>query len=335
MNKARTRIAFFALALAGPARLASAIDPPLIGFTPESSAAQRTLEERFDRSVRRSDIRDWVERLSKRPHHVGSPYGKDNAEWMAGLFKSWGYDTRIESFDVLFPTPRVRQLEMLSPRPFRAALAEPALAEDATSGQVSEQLPTYNAYSTDGDANRRARLRELRRARGLRGARERGIDVKGKIVIARYGLSWRGIKPKVAAEKGALGCLIYSDPRDDGYFAGDAYPKGGLSSRGGGPARLGGRHAALSGRPADAGRRRELRRRAAAAREGADAHEDPGAADLVRRRAAAARGAVRPGRARGVARRPADHLPPRARPGRVRLQLAFDWKRVPRATSSR
>src|SRR6187455_347337 len=130
MNKARTRIAFFALALAGPARLASAIDPPLIGFTPESSAAQRTLEERFDGAVRRSDIRDWIERLSKRPHHVGSPYGKDNAEWMAALFKSWGYDTRIETFDVLFPTPRVRQLELLAPRPFRAALAEPALAED-------------------------------------------------------------------------------------------------------------------------------------------------------------------------------------------------------------
>src|SRR4029453_2445002 len=159
---------------------------PLLGFTAESSAEQRTLEARFDASVRRSDIRDWVERLSKRPHHVGSPYGKENAEWMAGLFCPWGYDTRIEPFDVLFPTPRVRQVEMLTPRPFRAALAEPALAEDATSGQASEQLPTYNAYSIDGDVTGELVYVNYGVPADYEELEKRGIAGKGKMGIARY-----------------------------------------------------------------------------------------------------------------------------------------------------
>jgi N-acetylated-alpha-linked acidic dipeptidase len=228
MHYVRTRTAPLALLLVGAAALATSAEPPLLGFTQESSVAERSLEERFDASLRRADIRDWIERLSKRPHHIGSPYGKDNAEWMAGLFRSWGYDTRIEQFDVLFPTPKSRVLEMLSPRPFRAALVEPSLAEDSTSGQAAEQLPTYNAYSIDGDVTGELVYVNYGVPEDYEELARRGIDVKGKLVIARYGRSWRGIKPKVAAEKGAVGCLIYSDPREDGYFQGDAYPKGGF-----------------------------------------------------------------------------------------------------------
>jgi N-acetylated-alpha-linked acidic dipeptidase len=198
----------------------------ILGFSSESSAKQLDLETKFDASLKRENLQTWLKRLSARPHHVGSVYGKENAEFMLSLFKSWGYDAQIESFDVLFPTPKVRILEMTSPQRFVAKLAEPTLKEDATSGQKAEQLPTYNAYSIDGDVTGDLVYVNYGTPADYEELEKRGISVKGKLVISRYGGSWRGIKPKVAAEHGAIGCLIYSDPRDDGYFQGDVYPKG-------------------------------------------------------------------------------------------------------------
>jgi N-acetylated-alpha-linked acidic dipeptidase len=199
---------------------------PMLGFGPKAAAAQRELESRLDGLVRTDNLRDWMKRLAARPHHVGSPYDKENVEFMAGLFKSWGYETKVESFDVLFPTPKTRLLEMTAPVAFKAALAEPALPEDATSGQTDEQLPVYNAYSIDGDVSGELVYVNHGIPKDYEELERRGIDVRGKIVIARYGGSWRGIKPKVAAERGAVGCLIYSDPHEDGFFQGDVYPKG-------------------------------------------------------------------------------------------------------------
>ncbi len=198
----------------------------LSGFGPESAERQRALEARFDSLLRKENLREWMRRMSARPHHVGSPYDRDNAEFMLGLFRSWGYDAQIETFDVLFPVPKVRVLEMTAPESYKARLAEPALREDATSGQAAEQLPVYNAYSKDGDVTGQLVYVNYGVPRDYEELERRGIDVKGKVVLARYGGSWRGIKPKVAAEHGAVGCLIYSDPRDDGYFQGDVYPKG-------------------------------------------------------------------------------------------------------------
>ena len=164
--------------------------------------------------------------MSARPHHVGSPYGKEVAEFIRDKFSSWGFDTRIEEYQVLFPTPRTRQLEMVAPERFRAQLEEPSLPQDSTSGQKEEQLPSYNAYSIDGDVEGELVFVNYGVPADYEQLERRGIDVRGKIVIARYGGSWRGIKPKVAAERGAIGCILYSDPRDDGYFQGDVYPKG-------------------------------------------------------------------------------------------------------------
>ncbi|HRH46605.1 MAG TPA: M28 family metallopeptidase, partial [Pyrinomonadaceae bacterium] len=198
----------------------------LLGFSADNSAKQKDLEAKFDASLKRENLQVWLKRLSARPHHVGSPYGKENAEFMLSLFKSWGFDAEIERFDVLFPTPKVRLLEMTAPEKFTAKLAETALKEDATSGQKAEQLPTYNAYSIDGDVSGDLVYVNYGTPADYEELEKRGISVKGKLVISRYGGSWRGIKPKVAAEHGAIGCLIYSDPRDDGYFQGDVYPKG-------------------------------------------------------------------------------------------------------------
>jgi N-acetylated-alpha-linked acidic dipeptidase len=215
-----------ALALTGS--IFAQLDAPdrLLGFSSESSAAQRRLEAQFDSALNADNLRDWMKRISARPHHVGSPHNKENADFIAAQFRSWGYDTKLEEFQVLFPTPKTRIVEMTSPEKFKLKLQETELKEDATSGQISEQLPSYNAYSIDGDVT--APLVYVNY--GVPGDYEelarRGIDVKGKIVISRYGGSWRGIKPKVAAEHGAVGCIIYSDPRNDGFYQGDVYPKG-------------------------------------------------------------------------------------------------------------
>ncbi|MGH9946204.1 MAG: transferrin receptor-like dimerization domain-containing protein [Pyrinomonadaceae bacterium] len=197
-----------------------------MGFSTASTQEQKALEAKFDSLLNPNNLRNWMKRLSARPHHLGSPYDKANAKFIASQFKSWGFDTKIEEFEVLFPTPKTRIVEMTAPEKFSLKLEEPMLKEDATSGQKDEQLPTYNAYSIDGDVSGPLVYVNYGTPADYEELERRGIDVKGKIAIARYGGSWRGIKPKVAAEHGAVGCLIYSDPQNDGFFQGDVYPKG-------------------------------------------------------------------------------------------------------------
>ncbi len=213
---------------------AAAIGQPMAGFDTAHASGERGLEGRFDAAVRGENMRTWMKHLSSHAHHVGSKYDEENAAYIAALFRSWGYDTRIEEFSVLFPTPKTRLLELTSPGTYRAGLAEPPLPEDSTSGQTAEQLPLYNCYSCDGDVAGELVYVNYGVPKDYEELDRRGIDVKGKIVIARYGGSWRGIKPKVAAEHGATGCIIYSDPRDDGYFEGDVYPGGAYRSEFGG-----------------------------------------------------------------------------------------------------
>lgn len=179
------------------------------------------------------NIGEYIRRLSARPHHVGSAYDKDNAEWIAAKFREWGWDTRIETYDVLFPTPKERLLEMIAPTSFKASLQEPPIAVDPTSGQTAEQLPPYNAYSIDGDVTGPLVYVNYGRPADYDELERRGVSATGAIVIARYGASWRGIKPKVAAEHGAIGCLIYSDPEDDGYGIDDAFPNGPMRNKDG------------------------------------------------------------------------------------------------------
>ena len=200
----------------------------ILGFTHASAQVERDWENRFRAMPDPARMRADMKILSARPHHVGSPYDRQNAQWLLKQFTDAGWDAHIEQFDVLFPTPTERLVELVAPTRFRARLDEPALAVDPTSGQKSEQLPTYNAYSKDGDVTGPLVYVNYGIPADYEALERRGISVKGAIVIARYGQSWRGIKPKVAAEHGAIGCLIYSDPGDDGYSQGDVFPKGGL-----------------------------------------------------------------------------------------------------------
>src|SRR5579864_4444216 len=201
-------------------------EPVLQGFTMASSPVERQWEQKFRYLPSPQLMRDYMQRLSARPHHVGSPYDKSNAEWILSKFKEFGWDAHIETFQVLFPTPRERLVEMVEPTKFTAKLQEPPLAVDPTSSQSSEQLPTYNAYSIDGDVTAPLVYVNYGVAEDYEQLQRLGVSVRGAIVIAKYGHSWRGVKPKVAGEHGAIGCLIYSDPRDDGYFEDNVFPKG-------------------------------------------------------------------------------------------------------------
>ena len=196
------------------------------GFTPESSRIEREWESKFKSIPEPGRMREAMRRLSARPHNVGSPYDKDNAEWIRDQFRSYGWQAEIESFDVLYPTPKERVLEMVAPTTFKADLDEKKIDIDPTSGQSDEQLPPYVAYSHDGDVTGPLVFVNYGIPADYEELERHGISVKGTIVIAKYGGSWRGIKPKVAAEHGAIGCLIYSDPRDDGYAGGDVFPNG-------------------------------------------------------------------------------------------------------------
>jgi len=198
----------------------------LRGYSADSARTEREWEAKFRALPDPGALRGYMQRLSARPHHVGSAYDRENAEWILSQFKEWGLDARIETYDVLFPTPKERALELIEPTRFTARLQEPTVAGDPTSAQHTEQLPSYNAYSIDGDVTAPLVYVNYGVPDDYAALDRLGISVKGAIVIARYGGSWRGIKPKVAAEHGAIGCLIYSDPRDDGYYQGETFPSG-------------------------------------------------------------------------------------------------------------
>lgn len=197
----------------------------ITGFSASKSKSQKQLESRFDQQLAAQNIGATIKAFSAKPHHIGSATTKEYASAIEAKLRSYGFDTRIETYTVLFPTPKTRILEMTEPTSYKALLREPALKEDETSGQQG-QLPVYNAWSADGDVRGELVFVNYGLPQDYEELDKLGIDVKGKIVIAKYGQSWRGIKPKVAQEHGAVGCIIYSDPKEDGYFQGDVYPKG-------------------------------------------------------------------------------------------------------------
>ena len=195
------------------------------GFPRTQIEQQQQWESKAREIPQPERIREYIRRISEKPHHAGSPASKETAEYLLALLRSWGLDASIEEFEALLPTPTTRHLELVSPTQFKATLEEPIITEDKSSLDEG-QLPTYNAYSPGGDITAPLVYVNYGVPEDYDYLKQQGIDVKGKIVIARYGLSWRGVKPKVAYEHGAVACLIYSDPKDDGYYPGDTYPHG-------------------------------------------------------------------------------------------------------------
>jgi len=217
---------FFILVLLVAGQYSLAADDRVLGFDEASSDLQRAIESRLDESIDKNEMDQWLRRMSAKPHHVGSPASKENAEYIASLLESWGYDVEIAEYSILLPTPRAREVELLSPTQFSASLTEDSLAEDPSTSVREDLLPPYNAFSVDGEVEGELVFVNYGRPEDYEILDRYGISVEGKIAIAKYGRSWRGIKPKLAGEKGAIGTIIYSDPIDDGYGAGDVYPKG-------------------------------------------------------------------------------------------------------------
>ena len=205
------------------------VDDPvnMLGFSSASAVMQQSIEKRFDAQLNPGDQRAWLERMSSEPNQVGSPHDKANAEFLLEHFRNWGWDAYLETFYVLYPTPTKVALEMIAPTRFTATVHEPPLAGDRTSTETRGALPPYNAYGADGDVTAELVYANQGMPDDYKELARRAISVKGRIVIARYGGGWRGLKPKLAYEHGAVGCIIYSDPSDDGYSAGDVYPTGG------------------------------------------------------------------------------------------------------------
>jgi N-acetylated-alpha-linked acidic dipeptidase len=211
-----------------PGRAADLSGGNLLGFTAANSAKERALEDRFDTFLNADELREWLQRMSAEPNQVGSPHDRTNAEFMLEKFREWGWDAELETFYVLYPTPKKQGLELVAPNHFTARLVEPQVAGDETSTRTRDALPPYNAYGADGDVTADLVYVNYGMPDDYKELARHGLTVKGKIVIARYGGGWRGLKPKLASEHGAIGCLIYSDPHEDGYAAGDVYPKGGF-----------------------------------------------------------------------------------------------------------
>jgi len=195
------------------------------GFLSKDLSAEQTLEKQAQSVPDTGRLKTYMDFMAGEPHNAGSPRSKVVAEYILGHFKEWGLDAHIEEFESLLPTPTLRQVEVIGPKRFVLKLKEPVVSEDPNSGDA-HQLPTYNAYGASGDVTAAVVYVNFGIPDDYEWLAKKNIDVKGKIVIARYGKSWRGIKAKVAAEHGAIACLIYSDPHEDGYFEGDVFPKG-------------------------------------------------------------------------------------------------------------
>ncbi|NKF23117.1 transferrin receptor-like dimerization domain-containing protein [Solimonas marina] len=221
-------LGFVVAVMAGSASAADASSATMPGYGAADATAQHQLEQAFDAGLNAEDLRGWMKQMAAEPNQVGSAHDKANAEFMLQQFKNWGWDAHIETFQVLYPTPKSTSLELIAPTHFTAALHEPPVAGDASSANTANALPPYNVYGADGDVSAPLVYVNYGMPDDYKALARRGIDVKGKIVITRYGGGWRGLKPKLAQEHGAVGCLIYSDPANDGYGAGDIYPKGGF-----------------------------------------------------------------------------------------------------------
>jgi N-acetylated-alpha-linked acidic dipeptidase len=230
MTRSATTISASALCLlASLSNLSNAAAAPsMLGFNAANSLTEQSLEQRFDEQLDPKELRGWLQLMSSAPNHIGSPHNLQNAEFLLGQFHRWGWDAKIETFYVWYPQPKRQMLEMTSPDSYAARLHEPPIAGDGTSDAAARTaLPPFAAYGADGDVSGTLVYVNYGLPADYAELDRRGISVKGKIVLSRYGEAWRGIKARLAYQHGAIGCIVYSDPHDDGYFRGDVYPAGG------------------------------------------------------------------------------------------------------------
>jgi N-acetylated-alpha-linked acidic dipeptidase len=214
-----------------PALHAQQATAPLPGFTPAASAAERTLEAQAIARPDAARARAHSRTLSAETHVSGTPAQARTRDYVIAQMRAMGLETEVRAYDVFLPHPTSVQLWRVAPRPRRLSLAEPPVPGDPTSALA--QYPTVNGYSGQGDVTGEIVYANYGLIEDYAQLDSLGVSVRGKIVVARYGRSFRGIKAREAEKHGALALLIYSDPQDDGYVRGDVYPNGPMRNRDG------------------------------------------------------------------------------------------------------
>jgi N-acetylated-alpha-linked acidic dipeptidase len=200
--------------------------PPRIrGFSAAASAAEATRERDLKAMPSAKAAEADFDVMTAEPHHTGSPYEIKLADYVSGQFTQIGIESTKYEYSVLLPWPKQRRIDIVEPDRMKLEVEEEKIRGDQWADKPGI-LPAYNAYSPSGDVTGEIVYVNFGVPSDYETLDKLGISVKGRIVLARYGGSWRGIKPKVAAEHGAIACIIYSDPHEDGYFQGDVYPDG-------------------------------------------------------------------------------------------------------------
>ncbi len=195
------------------------------GYSPAAARTERALETTVTARPDSASARHHSRELSKESHIAGTPAQEHTRDYVINAMKSWGLQTEVRSYDVWMPHTTEIKLWRIAPDTLSLDLAEGAVAGDSTSGPAFEKI-IANGYSGTGDVSGPVVYVNYGLIEDYKQLDSMGVSVKGKIAIARYGRSYRGIKAREAEKRGALGLIIYSDPADDGYVRGDVYPEG-------------------------------------------------------------------------------------------------------------
>lgn len=215
------RFAAMMLACAGAT---AASQQPMVGYTAVNAARERAAEADAIKRPSPQQASEHSKDLSRETHVAGTAAQARTRDYVIAQMKAWGIETDVKAYDVWMPHATSVHVARVSPQPKELSLAEPPVAGDPTSKLA--QYPTVNGYSGQGDVTADVVYVNYGLIEDYAQLDSMGVSVKGKIAIARYGRSFRGIKAREAEKHGAAGLLIYSDPQDDGFVAGDVYPDG-------------------------------------------------------------------------------------------------------------
>jgi N-acetylated-alpha-linked acidic dipeptidase len=214
-------VAFVCAGVSGNAQLPLQIS----GFAASHIAAETELEQNFAKVPDAGHAEADLRQLTSEPHVAGTEASHRVAEWLRDQFQSYGFDAEIVSYSAYLPLPRVAQLEMISPEKVLLANPEPPLEQDKQSNGA-HLLPVANDYSASGDVTAPIVYVNYGTPDDYRTLDSLGISVRGKLILARYGRNYRGVKAKLAEQHGAAGLILYSDPEDDGFTNGSVFPDG-------------------------------------------------------------------------------------------------------------
>ena len=214
--------------LGGALLLAAAVPPPaptLLGFTPASSAHQREVEARLLALPEPGRCEAHHRELTRTPHTAGTDGALRVVEYVAARFREYGLTTEVVPYDVLLAWPRAVEVELLAPHTARLATREDPLPEDPATGDPTASGP-WHAYAKSGEVAGEVVYANYGRAEDYDELARLGVDVRGRIILARHFKGYRGGKSLEAERRGVAALLTYSDPAEDGYVQGDVYPRG-------------------------------------------------------------------------------------------------------------